>query len=201
MLIADCIPKVCPTGAKFARDLQTAGDLYEIHNRLRIAHWLGQLAHESMLFQDLTENLNYSIEGLQKTWPSRFPSRAAAAAYARQPERIANKVYANRNGNGDEDSGDGWRFRGRGLKQLTGRDNYRRFSLSWLGDESLLDNPEKVAEPAGAVASAVWFWVTNRLNEIADKSSVAVVTKVVNGGDNGLAEREKWTAVYRKGWK
>ena len=116
-------------------------------------------------------------------------TKEQADAYARQPERIANKVYANRMGNGGEASGDGWRFRGRGLIQLTGRSNYQAFA-DWVGDQRVMDDPDLVSSEY-AVHSAVFFWDRNALNKLADKDDVVGLTKRVNGGENGLAHRRE----------
>jgi putative chitinase len=133
-----------------------------------------------------TENLNYSAEGLLKTFPKYFNAETAAAS-ARKPERIANRVYANRMSNGNEESGDGWKFRGRGCIQLTGRANYTAYDQAV--PENVLENPDLVAG-ALALDSAGWFWKTNGLNKIADAGDVTAVTKRVNGGTHGLADRQ-----------
>jgi putative chitinase len=161
---------------------------YDITTPIRQAMFLSQLAHESGNFRYVVENLNYSAEGLQKVFGKYFPTAALAQQYARKPESIANRVYANRMGNGDEKSGDGWKYRGRGLIQLTGKDNYSAFSSQ--AKNNALTNPELVAEPEMAAMSAGWYWATNRLNQIADTGDVKAVTRRVNGGFNGLADRE-----------
>jgi putative chitinase len=161
---------------------------YDITSPERQAMFLSQLAHESGSFQHVVENLNYSAEGLLKVFGKYFPTQALAQEYARKPERIANRVYANRMGNGDEASGEGWKYRGRGLIQLTGKNNYASFSLQ-ANNNALLE-PELVAEPELAAMSAGWYWATNRLNQIADTGDVKAVTRRVNGGFNGLADRE-----------
>jgi putative chitinase len=155
----------------------------------RQAMFLSQLAHESGNFQFTSENLNYSADALRRVFGKYFPTDAEAQEYARQPERIANRVYANRMGNGDESSGDGWKYRGRGLIQLTGKDNYAAFSLE--AKNNALQNPDLVAEPEMAVESAGWFWATNRLNQIADTGDVKAVRRRVNGGFNGLEDCQK----------
>jgi putative chitinase len=161
---------------------------YDINTPQRQAMFLSQLAHESGNFRHVVENLNYSAAGLQKVFKKYFPTEAEAQAYARQPEKIANRVYANRMGNGDEASGEGWKYRGRGLIQLTGKNNYASFSLS--ADNNALLEPDLVAEPELAAVSAGWFWNTNRLNQLADTGDVRAVTRRINGGFNGLADRE-----------
>ena len=166
---------------------------YEITTPQRQAMFLAQLAHESGSFRFVEENLNYSVEALQRVFKKYFPTDELALMYARQPEKIANRVYANRMGNGDEASGDGWKYRGRGLIQLTGKDNYAAFSLK-ANNNALLE-PDLVAEPELAAMSAGWFWDTNGLNKLSDTGDVRAVTRRINGGFNGLADRE---AKYNK---
>jgi putative chitinase len=136
--------------------VQMACTEFEINTPLRISAFLAQCAHESGGFTRLVENLNYSAEALIRVWPKRFPSMEVAMRYHRQPEKIANSVYASRMGNGPEASGEGWKYRGRGLKQLTGKDNYQRcgqaLALDLVGDPDLLLNPRPAARSAG------WFW-------------------------------------------
>jgi putative chitinase len=149
------------------------------------ASFLGQCAHESANFTALTENLNYKPEALCKVWPKRYPTLEFAQPYHRNPEKIANKVYSSRMGNGDEASGDGWKYRGRGLIQLTGKSNYEAFGKAI--DVDVVSDPDLVETPAYAALSAGWFWSTNRLNEIA--SDITAVTKKINGGTHGLEDR------------
>jgi putative chitinase len=171
---------------------------------VRAAHFLGQIAVESAGFTRTTESLNYSVGGLKVTFPRRI-SDEDAEKFGRkkgQPANqsaIANIVYGGKWGAenlGNTIPGDGWKFRGRGLKQLTGRSNYERFSRAWLGSDALLANPGQVAEPAGAVASAIWFWHNKGLNAVADRNSVEQVTRIVNGGSNGLQERREMTTKF-----
>jgi len=163
--------------------------VYNLTTPLRLAHFLSQCFVESGGFKVFVENLNYSAQGLLKTWPTRF-NQATAQEFARQPQRIANRVYANRMGNGNEASNHGWLYRGRGAIQLTGRDNYRLFDLTVNDD--ILNNPDLVATKY-SIMSAGWFWQRNNLNSLADKGStstnVAEVTKRVNGGTHGLQDR------------
>jgi putative chitinase len=161
---------------------------YDINTPRRQAMFLAQLAHESGGFNFVVENLNYSADGLEKVFKKYFPTRELAEEYARQPEKIANRVYANRMGNGDEASGDGWKYRGRGLIQLTGLNNYATYAMQ--ADNEALTKPEIVQEPEFAADSAGWFWMVNRLNAMADTGDVRAVTRRVNGGFNGLADRE-----------
>jgi putative chitinase len=165
----------------------------EINTPVRQAMFLSQLAHESGNFRFVVENLNYSADALRRVFGKYFPTEALANEYARQPERIANRVYASRMGNGDEASGDGWKYRGRGLIQLTGKNNYASFSMQ--SDNNALVEPDLVAQPELAVDSAGWFWTTNRLNQLSDTGDVKAATRRINGGFNGLADRE---AKYNK---
>lgn len=162
---------------------------FGINSKIRLAHFLSQASHESGNFLFTTENLNYSATALVGTFPKYFTSETALS-YARQPEKIANHVYANRMGNGDENSGDGWKFRGRGFIQLTGFNNYNAFDATVHDD--VIKHPELVATKY-ALISGAWFFQVNKINQVSDLgASVAVVeavTKRVNGGLNGLHER------------
>ena len=161
---------------------------YDINTPQRQAMFLAQVAHESANFRATVENFNYSSERLQKVFVKYFSTESIAADYAGHPERIANLVYANRMGNGDEASGDGWRFRGRGLIQLTGRTNYALYSLQ--NANNALIEPESVGRIELASDSAGWFWSTNRLNQLSDTGDIRAVTRRVNGGFNGLDDRQ-----------
>jgi putative chitinase len=162
---------------------------YEINTAKRIAAFIAQCAHESGGFIFLTENLNYKAESLLKVFPKYFKDMATAKAYEKKPEKIANKIYGGRMGNGDEPTGDGWRYRGRGLIQLTGKTNYTWFAAS------LEISPEEAAEYTqtfeGAAQSACWFWETNKLNQFADSGDIVTMTKRINGGTIGLDDRIK----------
>jgi putative chitinase len=162
-------------------------DRFDISTPERQACFLGQCAHESGGFTALKENLNYSAEGLTKVWTKRFPSLDMAQPYHRNPEKIANKVYADRMGNGDEASGDGFKYRGRGLIQLTGKDNYRACGDAL--DVDLVENPDLVSSPQYAALSAGWFWDKNKLNQFADANDMTTLTKRINGGTHGLDDR------------
>ena len=151
------------------------------------AAFIGQYSHESNHFRTLQENLNYRPETLHQLWPQRFPTMEIAAQYAHQPEKIANKVYANRMGNRDEASGDGFRFHGRGLPQLTGHDLYFHFG-QFIG-EDLIANPDLVATPKYAAMAGGWYWKTHNLSAAADAEDWVKVTKIINGGTFGLEER------------
>lgn len=154
---------------------------------------MAQMAHESADFTRLKENLNYGAAGLIATWPSRFDA-GLAAAYARQPEKIANKVYANRMGNGSEESGDGWKYRGRGIIQITGKSNYAACSKALYGDYRLLDIPEVLETDHDVIVrSACWFWNEKDLSKLADDNNINEITKRINGGYHGIEDR---TARY-----
>ena len=165
---------------------------YEINTPKRIAAFIAQCAHESGGFMFLKENLNYKAATLRKIFPKYFPTDAMAAEYAAKPnkqEAIANLVYANRMGNGDEASGDGFRYCGRGLIQLTGKQNYTWFAAS-IGI-SVEEASEYLQTFEGAAQSACWFWETNNLNQFADKGDILTLTKRINGGTIGLEDRIK----------
>ena len=172
---------------KWLEPLKETFEKYDINTPKRQAAFLGQCMHESAGFKTLTENLNYSAKGLMATWPRRFPDLNTAMIYERQPEKIANRVYGGRMGNGPEESGDGWRYRGRGLKQLTGKENYERCGLG-LGVD-LVSNPDWLLDPKYAALSAGWFWSQNRLNDLADRGDIETMTRRINGGLIGLEER------------
>jgi putative chitinase len=162
---------------------------YDINTPQRIAAFIAQCAHESGNFRVLKENLNYRAVTLRKIFPRYFPDDQIAAAYACKQQAIANKVYGNRMGNGDEASGDGFRYCGRGLIQLTGKNNYQAFADSLEMDVE--DVPEYLATFEGAAQSACWFWETNNLNQWADKGDILTLTKRINGGTIGLEDRIK----------
>lgn len=162
---------------------------YGIDTPKRLAAFLAQCAHESGNFRFLKENLNYKAESLMRVFPKYFPDAGTAQAYAKNQEKIANRVYANRMGNGDEASGDGWRFCGRGLIQLTGKNNYTLFAASI--DTPLEEIPEYLGTFEGAVQSACWFWEMNNLNVEADAGDIKKMTKKINGGYIGLEDRIK----------
>lgn len=159
-----------------------------IVTKLRLAHFAAQAAHESAGFSQLVENLNYSAKGLRATWPSRF-TLATAQAFARKPEQIANKVYAGRLGNGDTLSGDGWRYRGRGIFQVTGRANYRVYGQA-IGLD-IEANPDLAAGPVAAARLALAYWTRNALNALADRDALRDITRRINGGLIGIDDRAK----------
>ena len=156
----------------------------------RVAGFISQCQHESADFTILTENLNYGAKGLLGIFKKYFPSEDLAKQYERKPEKIANRVYASRMGNGPESSGDGWTFRGRGLVQLTGRANYTQCSRDLFSDDTLVEDPDVVANtPEYAILTACWFWHKNRLNDLCDRGDVVTLSKRINGGTIGLADR------------
>lgn len=186
--------------------VQNAVARFEINTPKRVAAWLAQTAHESGGYTMLTENLNYKAATLAVCWPNRFAVMGAdkkpvkdaqgknvptgvANSIAGKPELIANMVYSSRMGNGPAESGEGWKFRGRGLKQLTGKDNYTRCGAA-LGLD-LVGNPDLLLEPEGAALSAAWFWSVNKCSEFIDRDDFVGLTKRINGGTIGLPDREK----------
>lgn len=175
-------------GEQWLDPLLQTFEKFEIDNVNRMAGFIGQCQHESSNFKRLTENLNYSGKALRAVWPHRF-DEPTAAEYHRKPEMIANKVYADRLGNGDEASGDGWKYRGRGVIQLTGKYNYEAASTA-IGVD-FVDQPDLVTEPLYAVMTAGWFWKTNKLNYLCDSQDWITLTKRINGGTIGLSHRVK----------
>lgn len=192
--------------AKWLAAVQSALQRFEITSNRQVAAWLAQTAHESGGYTMLTENLNYRAATMAACWPKRFaevgadgkPKRDAksaliankfALALDRKPEMIANVVYASRMGNGATESGDGWKYRGRGLKQLTGKDNYTRCGQA-LGLD-LIENPDLLLEPEGAALSAAWFWSINKCGALADADDFVGLTKRINGGTIGLEDRQR----------
>ena len=164
----------------------------EINTRLRVIHFLAQVCHESG-FVPRAENLNYSTTArLMAVWPSRFPDAAMASNYIHNPEKLANRVYANRMGNGIEASGDGWRYRGRGWIQLTGRANYEAFGVA--------SDPDALLTPEGAAKSAALFWRQKGLNGLADADDIVTITKRINGGTVGLSDRQALVERLKAIW-
>lgn len=169
-------------------------------NANRGAHLLGQAAHESMNFLVSEENLNYRAETMCRVWPSRFASEAEAAPYAMNPQKLANKVYSGRMGNGSEASGDGWKYAGKGFIQLTGKDNVRAFA-EHIGRDSLVDDPSPIADEL-AMDSAIFFFEKNGLFRIADEGvnndTIKRITRKINGGTHGLDDRiDRTKKIYR----
>ena len=175
---------------KWLAPLEETFAKYDISTPLRKAAFIGQCQHESNNFKTLEENLHYSAHGLMATWPSRFPSADVADQFANNPEKIANKVYGGRMGNGNESSGDGYKYSGRGAIQLTGKQNYTLFDD--FVPEAIIETPSLVATKY-PLLSAAWFWSRNGLNAIADLGAtddvITKITKKVNGGTHGLEDR------------
>lgn len=176
-------------GEQWVDALNETFQRFNILTPLQQASFIGQCGHECGNFKILEENLNYRAEALMKLWKSRFPTIEIANEYARNPKKIANKVYASRMGNRDESSGDGFRFRGRGCIQLTGHANY--FHAGNACGEDFVMNPDLVATPKYAAMTAGWFWDTHKLNKFADIRDFTMMTKKINGGTIGLNDRIK----------
>jgi putative chitinase len=172
---------------------------FNVNNKLRVCHFLSQMAHESGSFTAIRENLNYSALGLKNTFGKYFPTETLANSYARQPEKIANRVYANRMGNRDEQSGDGWKFRGRGYLQITGASNYIAFG-KYIG-EDLYNNPDLIATKY-PLTSGAWFFEKNKLWEICEEgdtnATIMKLTRKINGGTNGFDDRVKKFNLYKR---
>ncbi|MCQ4297510.1 glycoside hydrolase family 19 protein [Pseudomonas stutzeri] len=193
------LPNARPVAGVFVPALNRAMARFRIDSPVRRAAFLAQIGHESGQLRRLVENLNYSAAGLAATWPGRFRAangqpNALAMSLERQPERIANLVYAGRMGNGSVESGDGWRYRGRGLIQLTGCDNYRACGVAIGAD--LVAEPVLLEQPEWAAMSAAWFWSRNGLNELADVGRFEDITRRINGGTHGQPQR---LALWRVG--
>lgn len=188
---------VSADGAFGPGTFKRAAAFYKLSSN-RAAHFFAQTAHESGGFKAFSENLNYSAKGLRGIFGKYFPTDLSAQMYARQPERIANRVYANRMGNGPESSGDGWKYRGRGALQLTGKFSYQAFA-DYIGRPDIMKNPDLVATEL-CFESALWFFDKNKLWSICDKgvneSAILALTKRINGGTHGLDDRRAKTKKY-----
>ena len=187
------LPNAGQVAGVFVPVLNTAMSRYQIVGVKRIAAFVAQVSHESGHLTRLVENLNYSADALRRNWPSRFNVELASAV-ARKPEQIANIAYGNRMGNSAP--GDGWKYRGRGLIQITGKNNYRACGEA-LGLD-LIAQPELLEKPQHACMSAAWYWATNGLNTLADKGDFTGVTQRINGGQTGAADRQ---ALYARALK
>jgi putative chitinase len=186
--VAELLPRV--NSLLWHDAMQRVLPKWDIDTIDRVAGFIAQTSHESAGYSVLTENLNYSAEALDKIFPKYFKRAGRDAKdYHRQPEKIANVIYANRMDNGDTDSGDGWRFRGGGILQLTGRYNYTQFGKA--EDKTAEEATEFVRSPIGALASACWFWDTNNINKYCDNQDITGMTKRINGGTIGLEDRKK----------
>jgi putative chitinase len=195
MITPELVETVTGDAVTWHAALRDACELHEIDTEDRVAIFLAQCAHESDGFQRLEENLHYSAQRLLAVFPKYFADQATANKYGGRPEMIADRVYADRMGNGPEGSGDGWLYRGRGLIQLTGRHNYRRCGDA-LG-AALVDEPELLLSPLYAALSAAWFWRDRGCNALADAGHFNGVTKRINGGLNGLDDRLAWLDKVR----
>jgi putative chitinase len=188
-ILQSCLPQANPQAVElFAEPISNTCDEFDISTPERVAAFVAQCGHESGNLKYVKENLNYSAQGLCKVFPKYFNTQNAMQ-YERNPEAIANRVYANRMGNGSEESGDGWAFRGRGLIQLTGKTNYEKCGQG-LGLD-LISDPMYLESPEGAARSAGWFWHVNKLNILADSGDIKTMTKKINGGFIGLEDRIK----------
>jgi putative chitinase len=189
---------VTADGAFGPGTLKAAASYFKL-NKNRAAHFFAQCAHESGNFKAFSENLNYGARGLRGIFGKYFPTDAMAKAYERQPAKIANRVYANRMGNGDEASGEGFAYKGRGPLQLTGKNNYRAFGRYIGREQEVLDNPDLVATELG-FESALWFFDANKLWSICDQgindAAILALTKRINGGTHGLEDRKAKTKKY-----
>jgi putative chitinase len=163
--------------------------VYGITSKQRVAMFLAQTGHESGNWNLLEENLNYSAAALLRVFPKYYKTQAAANADARKPQQIANRVYASRMGNGDTASGDGYKYRGRGILQVTGKSNYAACSKALYGDDRLIPTPELLTTQDGAIGSACWYWNSRKLNAVSDRGDVVAATRLINGGTNGLDDR------------
>lgn len=167
---------------------------YNVNTSLRIAHFMAQIEHESNL-KPICENFNYSKDGLFRVFP-RYFNTENVDQFTRKPEKIANRVYANRMGNKDEQSGDGWKYRGRGFIQLTGLNNYK--ALSNFTNIDFINSPDLLLTEPNAIIAALWFWSSNNLNSLADKDDVLTISKKINGGENGIEDRKKKLIKWKK---
>ena len=188
---------VTADGAFGPGTLKAAASYFKL-NKNRAAHFFAQCAHESGNFKAFSENLNYGARGLRTTFDKYFQTEGIAKNYERQPQRIANRAYANRMGNGPEASGDGWKYRGRGALQLTGKDNYQTFA-NYIGRPEVMDNPDLVAGEL-CFESALWFFDRNKLWSICDRgtgdAAILALTKRITGGTHGLNDRKAKTKKY-----
>jgi putative chitinase len=201
IITEDLLAQVCPhctNAQQWVDPLNTAMAQYEINDDRRAAAFLAQIAVESGELMHLEENLNYSPETLMRVWPGRFPTLAKAQQYARNPQALGNYVYASRLGNGDEESGDGYSFRGRGLIQLTGRGNYAQ-AEGEIPLAGLQDHPELLSQLASAALCAAWYWYSHGLNQLADdanrdndEADFEAITRKINGALTGLDQRKTY---------
>lgn len=194
MITAETLSQIlpdCRDPETWAFELEAAAPVFFINTPQRLAAFIAQTAHESSSYNVLQENLNYSKEGLRKVFPKYFPDDKTAFRYARQPKWIASRVYGGRMGNGGEQSQEGWKYRGRGLIQVTGKNNYRACSRYLFNDDRLLDDPDLLLTPEFAMASAGWYWDANNINKVADAGDFVKLTRLINGGTIGLKHRQE----------
>lgn len=179
---------------------QSLFNKFNVNTQLRLAHFLGQLQHESGL-KPIEENLRYSAKRLTEVFGKYFPTLEIANQYAMRPQKIANRVYSGRMGNGNEASGDGYRFRGRGFLQITGRNNYTALT-KWAKangiDADYVNNPDLLLRESDALIAALWFWTANDLNKYADKDDILTITKRINGGLTGINDRKTQVSKFKK---
>lgn len=172
---------------------------FNVNTHLRLSHFFAQIQHESGL-KPIEENLRYTSKRLLQVFPKYFKTSVQSDAYSMQPQKIANRVYSNRMGNGDESSGDGWKYRGRGFIQLTGKNNYTALT-KWANANGInadyVKNPDLLLTEADALISALWYWDVNNINRLADRDSIEAVTKAINGGLNGLNDRKNELSRYK----
>lgn len=173
-----------------ARQFPELAKKYDLTTKQRINYLFAQIGHESNGYTVFEENLRYSAKRLMEVWPKRFPNLSIANQYANNPMKLANKVYANRMGNGDEASGDGWKYRGRGPIQITGKSNYQ--AISKIIGQDFVNNPDLILDPNYLFESACAFWKMNNLNLICDSGNFILLTQKINGGTVGLEDRRNW---------
>lgn len=197
--IRRAVPEVYGKGLDaFVASFNQWAVFFGIESPIRVAHYLSQILWESQYLKSTEENLNYSAEGLLKTFPRYFTTETAKE-YAHQPMRIADRVYANRMGNGSEASGDGWKYKGRGYIMLTGKDNYKLFNSYDLCTEDIVSDPEKVSQnPFLSQLASMWFWERNELNKLADIDDCQSVTRKINGGLSHLSNRQFLLRRFKK---
>jgi putative chitinase len=188
----DCAPCLLSYGNQYA-------DEYEVNTPLRLAHFMAQVCHESNGFNRNIESLVYKTpQRLMQVWPRRFPTLELANQYVNNEEKLANYVYANRMGNGDAASGDGYRYRGRGPMQTTGKDMYARLSKKFFNDDTLLKNPNLLCNLQYGLRAAFVEWDDNNLNKYADANDIVTITIKINGGKTGLDQRRQWFDIWSK---
>lgn len=195
----DNLDKFCPAAVPFKDALIAAFVKFNVSTVAQRRSFLAEYAHETQGFTHLAENLNYGVDGLLKTWPTRFTD-ALANECARNPEKIANVVYAGRMGNGSTETGDGWKYRGRGLPMLTGKTAYHQLSISLFADDRLLENPDYLLTPEGACMAGGWYWQSTGCAKYADAGDFDGVSDVINLGHKTKAEGDSIGYKDRLHW-